>query len=155
MVTQTRLNITLYVRCLPCFANFTPEVGNLEICQSYLLFEQPPGRDDVSAAAFLNTSLPLLSKCVAVLRQTTRVSSLHDLQNVFCICRIKIVGNNIMNTAKSAEKRQHVTLAHMEGIKADRAECGVGMWTNLIRKMVGNTVINFLVPQKAGNVFIF
>ena len=60
------------------------------------------------------------------------VSSLYDCKNVvFCVCRIKII-SNVMNTAKSGDKRLHRTLAQMEDTKSDHEEYAVGIWTDLI-----------------------
>ena len=50
---------------------------------------------------------------------------------VFCLCRVKII-SNVMNTAKSGDKRLHRTLAQMEDTKSDHEEYAVGIWTDLI-----------------------
>ena len=67
------------------------------------------------------------------------VSSLYDSKNVVsCVCRIKII-SNVMNTAKSGDKRQHRTLAQMEDTKSDHEKYAVGIRTDLtcIIPMVG------------------
>jgi len=64
----------------------------------------------------------------------TNLSSLYEFQKylLLCVCRIKIISNNVTNTANARDKRLHLTLAQMEDIKSDHEEYGVGTWTDLI-----------------------
>jgi len=90
---------------------------------------------------FFNKSLPLLGECFVVLWQTF-LHYTNSKNIIFCVCRIKLISNNVTNTAKSRDKRLHHTLAQMEDTKSDHEEYGVGTWTDLIWiiPMVGSMV---------------